>query len=486
LIKAVCLGFSLLLLGGGSGFPPPTAYYRLADRQGSVATDSAPEPANGNIVNPKWAAGGGLTLGREMKAVIGHPAKLKFRNNFTLAARLRIRSTDLRQVVGAFPSGGLKVGLDEITFSSWDREWNVPYLLPENAWVHLAATLDSANQCRLFVNGKQIAVGNVRPWPTDPEQWTIGTWDGGDFFEGDIAEVAIWDRALTPSQVKAVAASLGLAKAPRPYTDSPAPLSATPASVKKLSTEIRDLALQPDQLPRYPMSALLGEGRVGQALHVRSYAERAKLEKWFADNIPTFDCPDPIWKRCYYYRWFVTRANYEEEDGIPGFYEGKRGSYHAHITYSAPHIMDEVRWLRDGRYAYGQAEILGKRREPDGRRMGFYTHWIPSTLWCIRTKRSLPLCFPPGRRIRNARFPVSSIPRGPTPITCWRRRGTTTQAWSSSPPGSGSTTTPARKPASTDPTTPPITMPTLALSPTHSANWAAKTKRGSSMRLPTE
>jgi hypothetical protein len=43
--------------------------------------------------------------------------------------------------------------------------------------------------------------------------------------------------------------------------------------------------------------------------------------------------------------------------------------------------MDETRWLRDAKYAYGQAEILGKRREPNKRRFGGYTHWIAHTLW---------------------------------------------------------------------------------------------------------
>jgi len=381
-VRCRALGLTTLILERNPNVvPSPTASYKLTEGQGSIASDSADSPANANISNPKWASDGGLTLGREMRAIIGRPSKLKFRSNFTISARVRIRSTECRQIVGAFPSGGLEVGLDEITFSSWDSKWYLPYLLPKDDWVHIAATLDSSNLCRLYVNGKQIAAQQVRSWDSDPDMWTIGTWDGGDFLEGDVADVAIWNQALTPEQVKSVAASLGFVKPPKIYPDAPAPLAVTPASVQNLSAGVRDLALQPDQLPRYPMSALLGEGRIGQALHLRSYAERAQLEKWFADNIPLFDCPDSIWKRCYYYRWFVTRVNYQEEKGVPGFYEGKRGSYTGHITYSAPHIMDEVRWLRDGRYAYGQAEILGKRREPNGRRMGFYTHWIPSTLW---------------------------------------------------------------------------------------------------------
>lgn len=364
-----------------ANYPAPTAWYKLDEAGGMLAHDSIVSPADGKLSKANWPACGGLGVNSEVRAIIGAPQKLNFRNSLTIAAKLKIRTPEARQVVGAFAAGGLLAGADEIIFSSWDHKWIVPYLLPRDKWVHITATLDPSNFCRIYVDGKEIARAIVRRWPSDPGMWTIGTWDGGDHFDGEVADVMIWHRALTPAEVQSVAESMGLTVLPKPFADDPAPLADTPASVVKLSNSIRDIALQPDLLPRYPMHALLGEGRVAQALHLGSYKERAEAEKWFADNIPTFDCPDPVWKRCYYYRWFVARVNYAEEKGVPGFYEGKRGSYTGHITYSAPHIMDEVRWLRDEKYAYGQAEILGKRREPNGRRMGFYTHWIPSTLW---------------------------------------------------------------------------------------------------------
>lgn len=312
---------------------------------------------------------------------VGSPAELKFRDNFTLAARLKVSGEAFGQVVGAAGAGGLVVALDQIKLAIWGQDWTIETLLPENEWVFVAVTMDSAHKARAFVNGKEVGSANVSPWPSDPVKWTIGGWEGRERFTGEIGDVMVWNTALAPDQVLAVAKSLGLSAPVKVASDEPAPESQTPASVKAIAAELKDLAIEPEHLSRYPFSAMLGFDRFGTALRIRTHKQRADIEKWLADEIPTFDCPDPVWKRCFYYRWFVVRVNYAEENGIPGFYEGKRGSYTRHITYSTPHIMDEVRWLRDGKYAYGQADILGRRREPDGRRFGGYTHWIASTLW---------------------------------------------------------------------------------------------------------
>ena len=160
-----------------------------------------------------------------------------------------------------------------------------------------------------------------------------------------------------------------------------APALSADDPVHALSRAVADVAIESETVGRWPMHALLGTQRVDQALEITDDEQRTEAERWWAEQIPLFDCPDEAWKRCWYYRWFLVRVNYAEEDSTPGFYEGKRGHFKRHITYSAPHIMDETRWLRDSKYAYGMAEILGRRREPSGRRFGGYTHWIPATLW---------------------------------------------------------------------------------------------------------
>ena len=343
------------------------AWYKLDEKAGDVAHDSV-EPA---------------ADGRRSNAVvqIGSVPKLNFRSGFTLAARVKAKEGGFGQVVGSNGAGGLVVSLNQIKFASWGADWIADAYIPEDQWVHVAVAVDSQSKGRMYLNGVEIAASRVQFWPRDPDNWTIGGWAVGERFRGSLADVMIWNTALSVEEIRQLAAYLGLGTPVKVPSDEPAPLSRTPRSVREIAKALKPLAVEPDLLPRYPFAAMMGGKRFDQALRLRTHAGRAREEKWLADLVPLFDCPDEKWTRCWYYRWFLVRANYQEEDGVPGFYEGKRGGYTRHITYSAPHIMDEVRWLRDGRYAYGQAEILGKRREPNGRRFGGYTHWISQTLW---------------------------------------------------------------------------------------------------------
>ncbi len=382
----LCAAATARAVDVSASYPLPAAYYKLDEGKGDVARDAvtslAAKPADGKIVSPIWGDDERLAMKGGTRVEIGSPAKLKFTNNFTLAAKVKLSDAGgWGQVVGACESGGLVVSPEQIKLAIWGRDWIVDTMLPTDDWAFVAVTMDSDNLARVFVNGAEIASKKVSPWPKDPVGWTIGGWGVGEGFNGSISDVMIWNTALKPEDIKSLAGVMGLDKPVKIATDEPAPESQTPASVKAMAAELKGLAVEPDQLSRYPFSAMLGFDRFGSALRIRTHKQRAEIEKWLADEIPTFDCPDPIWKRCFYYRWFVVRVNYAEENGIPGFYEGKRGGYTRHITYSAPHIMDEVRWLRDGKYAYGQADILGRRREPNGRRFGGYTHWIASTLW---------------------------------------------------------------------------------------------------------
>ena len=76
--------------------------------------------------------------------------------------------------------------------------------LPLNGWSHLAATYDGA-ALRLFVNGSQAAtVSGGGPIVQSANVLSIGgnsVW--GEFFQGTIDEVRIYNRALTASEIQA-------------------------------------------------------------------------------------------------------------------------------------------------------------------------------------------------------------------------------------------------------------------------------------------
>src|SRR5439155_25447523 len=72
-----------------------------------------------------------------------------------------------------------------------------------NAWTHLAATYDGAT-LRLFVNATQVGTiahsGNLVPSDGPLRIGGNGLW--GEFFQGRIDEVRIYNRALSPTEIQ--------------------------------------------------------------------------------------------------------------------------------------------------------------------------------------------------------------------------------------------------------------------------------------------
>ena len=88
------------------------------------------------------------------------------------------------------------------------------------------------------------------------------------------------------------------------------------------------------------------------ATHVRAY------NRWWADNIPYLDVPEPAIKKHIYYRWWLMRFNYLDAD-IPGndfqfptSIEGVLG-YNNAIALTVPMFVDDLKYLRDPMYSYG-------------------------------------------------------------------------------------------------------------------------------------
>jgi len=88
------------------------------------------------------------------------------------------------------------------------------------------------------------------------------------------------------------------------------------------------------------------------ATHVRTY------NRWWADNIPYIDVPEPGIKKHIYYRWWLMRFNFLDAD-IPGndfqfptSIEGVLG-YNNAIALTVPMFIDDLKYLRDPMYSYG-------------------------------------------------------------------------------------------------------------------------------------
>jgi hypothetical protein len=94
------------------------------------------------------------------------------------------------------------------------------------------------------------------------------------------------------------------------------------------------------------------------ATHVRAY------NLWWAQNLPYLDVPEPAIKKEIYYRWWLMRfnsldANMPKDYEFPISVEGALG-YNNAIVLTQPMHIDELKYLRNPAYSYGDWLSVGK------------------------------------------------------------------------------------------------------------------------------
>lgn len=153
--------------------------------------------------------------GRSAYVDLGQPPALDFTGNVTVEAWIRPRTTGGLHNILAHgytdsPPGELyfRILAGNYQVGSWNgmsHGASAP-IPPEDAgqWVHLGGVYDGTHW-RLYRNGQEVAstpdpVGVV---PVNAP-WAIGARGGGSerFFDGDIAEVRLWNVARTPEQIR--------------------------------------------------------------------------------------------------------------------------------------------------------------------------------------------------------------------------------------------------------------------------------------------
>jgi len=123
----------------------------------------------------------------------------------------------LNRIRGGATDAGYRLGLTKgrpcwaVPLASWSHHLVASKALPLNRWVHLAATADGRN-IRLYMDGEEIATMK-RPGPVKPTDapLVLGNFavNHRAFFRGKLDEVRIWDRALSPEEIRALAAGTG-------------------------------------------------------------------------------------------------------------------------------------------------------------------------------------------------------------------------------------------------------------------------------------
>jgi hypothetical protein len=202
------------------------AHWPLDEGQGAAAGDRSGNQNDGLLVNgAEWIDGGAPIAGANPSALrldgIDDLVDLTVRNlpraeaSQTVAVWFRnaAQTPRLRNLVAFFnqpDSAGLHIGFDEARVAAWrfgDLEpLMVSALSPDAGWHHLAYSWDGTSH-RLYLDGVLVdtSAAAVRPGPVRTARF--GTWQlPQEVFGGDLDEVRVYDRALSATEIAALAA----------------------------------------------------------------------------------------------------------------------------------------------------------------------------------------------------------------------------------------------------------------------------------------
>ncbi len=137
----------------------------------------------------------------------------RLRNSFSVAAWVRpakvsgaqnILATDTAHSNDGFAFGLSNTSLSFKTYGGTTYTFSAG--LQANRWTHVAAVMDSANAVSFYVNGIfQRKVAGAAPVSPDTDDiLVVGATSSADSFTGLLNDVAVFDRALSASEVQAV------------------------------------------------------------------------------------------------------------------------------------------------------------------------------------------------------------------------------------------------------------------------------------------
>jgi len=218
------------------GLPPRVladglvAHWALDEGGGTIAGDSSGNGHDGQLTGGTWITdarfGGGLRLvAGDAVAVQGFPAATP---NWSVSLWIRMSDEQLAfnsidpftEILSAenLGSGGWQINIDKrlaeprLVFSYWAPPL-MGYVGTEcscvstGVWIHLVATVDvDTNRITLYRDGK-VADQEIRPSDIVPGDSTLhfGGWNMGDrLLSGDLDDIAVWQRALTPQEINAL------------------------------------------------------------------------------------------------------------------------------------------------------------------------------------------------------------------------------------------------------------------------------------------
>jgi hypothetical protein len=199
------------------------AAYSFNAGSGTTVADASGNGNTGTITGATWTTAGrfGSALsfnGSSNMVTVNDANSLDLTTGMTLTAWVypTVAPSGWRTIVAKERSGGVVYFLHAgstsnnrpatgVYISNAERQLFGGSRLSANTWTHLAATYDGTTQ-RLYVNGVQVSsraqTGTIQT-STNPLR-IGGNSPYGEFFQGRIDEVHIYNRALTQAEIQAV------------------------------------------------------------------------------------------------------------------------------------------------------------------------------------------------------------------------------------------------------------------------------------------
>ncbi len=202
------------------------AHFPLDETTGALAHDDSGAAHDGQVTGGSWLSdgrfAGALRLAPgDSVSVAAFPSAS---SSFTVAMWMRVSAAQLAMdsqtwvailSTEVFRQGGWQLNIDNrlgrprIDFAYWAPPLD-DYLFVEcdclqaDTWIHVAAVVDVAvNRVTLYTDG---VVGDEETRPSDIQEGDptlyFGRWSAdGRQFSGDLDDVALWSRALSPAEI---------------------------------------------------------------------------------------------------------------------------------------------------------------------------------------------------------------------------------------------------------------------------------------------
>jgi hypothetical protein len=220
--------------GGASAYPTvvladsPVGYWQLGDASGPTAVDSATSPHNGTYVNGPTLGVTGPIAGKTAATFAAAssqdvaPSLLFNQALVTMEAWVQVSAAPavLQNIAGCQDGLGsgtsekqLMLGTDgKVYFYAYDGATKITSTpaaaIPFNQWVYVVGVADGVNAF-VYVNGAQVgtvAMGGTFTGYTVPNFFIgavggAGAQNTAGYFNGSIGQVALYNHALTPTQI---------------------------------------------------------------------------------------------------------------------------------------------------------------------------------------------------------------------------------------------------------------------------------------------